>query len=93
MSDIEENPEIDQGMLDKEVDTLFMKTQVEPEQSAEDYLLYVPISIQLENDKWNVLSPSNSSYTPSNISNNINDPVVFPASSVFQNTSCFRSCS
>ena len=85
MSDIEENPEVDPSMLEEEVDTLFMKTQVEQSQNPDDYLLYVPISVQLENDNWNVLTPSNSTYIPTNISGNINDPVVFPGSSVFHN--------
>ena len=85
MSDIEENPEVDPSMLEEEVDTLFMKTQVEQDQNPDDYLLYVPISVQLENDNWNVLTPSNSTYIPTNLSNNINDTVVFPGSSVFQN--------
>ena len=85
MSDIEENPEVDTSMLEEEVDTLFMKTQVEQSQNPDDYLLYVPISVQLENDNWNILTPSNSTYIPTNISDNINDPVVFPGSSVFQN--------
>ena len=57
MNESEVVPEIDRESYNDEVDALFMKTQM-TQADEEPYDMYIPLSIQMEDPKWNKLEPS-----------------------------------
>lgn len=72
-------PEVDQDTIDNEVDTLFVKTQVNPEEK-ESYDTYIPLSVQMERNEWNILVPSKQNDASTEIATNNDEPVSFPLS-------------
>ena len=64
MSDKEQMDVIEEDEVNAEVESLFMKTQVESFDEESFYDMYVPLSVQLENDDWNNLYISESNETP-----------------------------
>ena len=83
MSDSEENPELEKETLNDEIDALFIKTQMSKEEE-EEYDMYIPLSVQLESNQWNVLAPSKSTFSTNEKTMDPNEPVVFPQSSSFR---------
>ena len=55
MSDEEQMDAIEEDEVNTEVESLFMKTQVDSFDEESFYDMYVPLSVQLENDNWNNL--------------------------------------
>ena len=64
MSDEEQMEVIEGDEVNAEVKSLFMKTQTESFDEESIYDMYVPLSVQLENDDWNSLYVSESNGTP-----------------------------
>ena len=79
MSDEEQMDAIEEDEVNTEVESLFMKTQVDSFDEESFYDMYVPLSVQLENDNWNNLYVSEPNETQG-IEDS--DSVVMPIGSI-----------
>ena len=79
MSDAEQMDAIEEDEVNTEVESLFMKTQVDSFDEESFYDMYVPLSVQLENDNWNNLYVSEPNETQ-DVEDS--DSVVMPIGSI-----------
>lgn len=79
MSDEEQLDAIEEDEVNTEVESLFMKTQVDSFDEESFYDMYVPLSVQLENDNWNNLYVSEPNETQ-DVEDS--DSVVMPIGSI-----------
>ena len=79
MSDEEQMDAIEEDEVNTEVESLFMKTQVDSFDEESFYDMYVPLSVQLENDNWNNLYVSEPNETQ-DVEDS--DSVVMPIGSI-----------
>lgn len=79
MNDNEVVPEIDGESYNDEVDALFVKTQM-TQADEEPYDMYIPLSIQMEDPKWNKLGPSSATIQYNKNTMDSNEPVQIPQS-------------
>ena len=79
MSDEEQIDAIEEDEVNTEVESLFMKTQVDSFDEESFYDMYVPLSVQLENDNWNNLYVSEPNETQ-DVEDS--DSVVMPIGSI-----------
>ena len=92
MNETQVFPEVDRESYNDEVDALFVKTQMTQEEE-EAYDMYIPLSVQMENSKWNVLVPSSTTISYNNTTTDSNEPVQIPQSRERRDLLRNRSCS